>query len=459
MTPTPNQARRSIVILGGGFGGMYTARQLNALLAGRGDVEIVLVNRHNYFLMTPLLFEAGSGVLEPRHSVNPIRKLFKRRGSVARFVQAEVREVDFKRKVVLAAPPGDGEVYEIPYAHLVIALGGVTNTSIIPGAERAMMFKVLADAIFLRNHVIELFERADVEADVLRKKAMLTFVIVGAGLVGVELMGELTEFLTNLAKSYPRIDPAEMHLELLEGGPKVLPEMDRDLADYAVEVLHKRGVRVRTNCRVQKIDSQRVHMPEGESIEAATIVVATGVKTNPLLDCFALEKDKRGRLMTEPSMLCRGQQDVWALGDCAHIPDPEGKPYPQLAQHAMREARVLASNIAASIGAGSGKEIKAKLEPFVYHTMGTLAALGHYRGVARIKKIKLRGFFAWWVWRTYYLFQMPRWNRRLRIMLDWIVALLFKNDIAELDLFGDEHPMNQKCDIKVERSVPTERPV
>src|SRR5258706_5166355 len=147
--------------------------------------------------MTPLLFEAGRGVLELRHSVKLIRKLFKRRGSVARFVQAEVKQVDFERKVVLAEPPGGGKNYEIPYAHLVIALGGVTNTSIIPGAERAMTFKVLADAIYLRNHVIELFERADVEPDLLRKKSMLTFVIVGAGLVGVGLMGELTEFLRN----------------------------------------------------------------------------------------------------------------------------------------------------------------------------------------------------------------------------------------------------------------------
>src|SRR5437016_9020225 len=166
----PNHTRSSIVILGGGFGGTYAARRLNGLLAGRDDVEVVLVNRHNYFLMTPLLFEAGSGVLEPRHSVNPIRKLFKRRGAVARFVQAEVRQVDFQRKVVMAEPPGGGEIYEIPYAQLVIALGGVTNTSIIPGAERTMTLKVLADAIYLRNHVIELFERADVEPDLLRKK-------------------------------------------------------------------------------------------------------------------------------------------------------------------------------------------------------------------------------------------------------------------------------------------------
>src|SRR5260370_22992095 len=198
MTSSPDHARRSIVILGGGFGGLYTARRLNGRLGGGSDAEVILVSRHNYFLMTPLLFEAGSGVLEPRHAVSPIRKLFRRRGTVARFVQAEVQRVDFERKVVIADPPGGGDLYEIPYAHLVIALGGVTNTSIIPGSQRAMTFKVLADAIFLRNYAIELFERADVEKDVLRKRELLTFVIVGAGLVRVELVGELTEFLKNL---------------------------------------------------------------------------------------------------------------------------------------------------------------------------------------------------------------------------------------------------------------------
>jgi NADH dehydrogenase len=430
--------RQQIVILGGGFGGIYTARHLESLLAGRRDeVDVVLVSRHNYFLMTPLLFEAGSGVLEPRHAVSPIRKLYRR----VRFVQAEVQRVDFDRRIVYAQPPGGHETYELDYAHLVIAVGGITNTAMIPGADRAMTFKVLADAIFLRNHAIELFERADVENDPARKRRFLTFVIAGGGLVGVELMGELTEFLSNLTRSYRRIEPSDLRFELIEGGPEILREMDRDLAGYAVKILERRGVRFRTNCPVKQIEQREdyhvVHLPDGEPIEAATVIVSTGVKVNPLLDSFPLEKDKKGRLTTDPTMLCKGRRDVWALGDCANIPDPHGNPYPPLAQHAMREAKVLAGNVVSAL---AGRPLR----PFVYQTLGTLAALGHYKGIGRVKSIKIRGFIAWWVWRSYYLLQMPRWNRRMRIMIDWTIALLFKNDIVELDLFGDTHPMSRE---------------
>ena len=182
--------KQTIIILGGGFGGVYTARHLERKLRRSGDVEIILVNRHNYFLMTPLLFEAGSGVLEPRHAVSPIRKLFRS----ARFVQAKVTNVDFDRQIVTASPGGTTEVYELKYTHLVIALGGVTNTHIVPGAEKAMTFKVLADAIFLRNHAIEQFERADIEKDATIRKRLLTFIIAGGGLVGMELVGELSDF-------------------------------------------------------------------------------------------------------------------------------------------------------------------------------------------------------------------------------------------------------------------------
>ena len=423
---------KRVVILGGGFGGVYTARHLERLWTGRRDVEIILVSRHNYFLMTPLLFEAGSGVLEPRHAVSPIRKLYTK----VRCVQAEVEGVDFETKTVRCSPSGRPAPWGLKYDHLVIALGGVTNTSVIPGAEHAMTFKVLADAIYLRNHLIELFEKADVETNAARKKTLLTFVIAGAGLVGVELVGELTEFFSNLAGSYPRIDQKEIQIELLEGGPNVMPEMDRDLADYAVNVLRRRGVNVRTNARASRMEPERIYLQSGESIDAATIIVATGVKPSPLLASFPLEKDNKGRLLTAATMLCAGRKDVWAIGDCAHIPDPQGKPYPQLAQHALREAKVLAGNIHAALHGGTP-------QPFIYKTMGTLAALGHFAGVGRAGKFKFKGFLAWWIWRSYYLLQMPRWNRRFRIVLDWTVALLFKNDIVELDLFGDQHPLDR----------------
>lgn len=422
---------KRILILGGGFGGVYTAIHLDRLLRAERNLEVTLVSRDNYLLMTPLLFEAGSGVLEPRHAVNPIRPLFKR----VRFVEGEVKSVDLQRQ--MAVVQGSPErIYELPYDHLVIALGGVTNRSIIPGSQHAMSFKTLADAIFLRNRTIDLFEQADVEQDPARKRELLTFVVVGGGLVGVELMGELTEFTQNLARSYPRVNPSDFRFELIEAGPKIMPEMDRKLADYAVEVFKSRGVNVRTSTPAKQIEPSRVHLPDGTIIEAETIVLAAGVAPNPLLQAIAIEKDRKGRIAVDATMRSRSHPQVWAIGDCASIPDPEGKPYPQLAQHALREARVLANNIIASLHGNAP-------QPFIYKTLGTLAALGHYKGVGRILKLKLRGFAAWWVWRTYYLMQMPRWERRLRIMLDWTIALLFKNDVVKLALFGEEHPLQR----------------
>jgi NADH:ubiquinone reductase (H+-translocating) len=414
-----------VVVLGGGFAGVNVARRLRQLLGRKAGVEVTLVSRVNYFLMTPLLFEAGSGVLEPRHAVNPIRPLLKG----ARFMQAEIEAVDLDARVVRGRV-ADGRVVDIPYDHLVLALGGVTNTSLVPGSQHARTFKTLADAIELRNHVIQRFELAEIETDAARRKKALTFVAVGAGLVGTELMAEFNVFVRDVSRAYPRVSKADMRFELIEAGPCIIPELDPDLADYARRVLEGRGVRVRTGTPVQKIDPDAVHLPGGETIEAMTIVVSTGVVPHPLVAALPLEKDKRGRAIVEPTMRSKGRPEVWALGDCASIPDPTGKPYPPLAQHALREARTMARNIAAVLRGGEA----ARLEPFVYTNKGTLAALGHFKGVGRVYKLKIYGFVAWWVWRTYYLFQMPQWSRRVRIVVDWTIALMFKHDIVQLDL-------------------------
>lgn len=422
--------RTRVVILGGGFGGVYTALRLEKTWRQAGQVEIMLVSRENYFLMTPLLFEAGSGVLEPRHAVNPIRPLL--RGT--RFVEAEIKGIDLDRRAVVVRPANEGETYDIPYDHLVLALGGVTNTRLVPGSEYALTFKTLGDAMFLRNQVIRLFEAADVEKDPSRKQAQLTFVIVGGGLVGVELMGELTSFIENVAGLYRHVDAREVRFEMIEAGPHIAPEFDEKLADYAAGVLERRGVRIRTNTKVKAIHEDSIELPDGQRIEAQTIVTATGVTPSPLLASLPIEKDHKGRAVTEATMRVKGRPDLWALGDCASIPDPSGKPYPPLAQHALREAKVLADNITAVIRG-------TPLKPFVYRTKGTLAALGHFKGAGLVYGFKIHGFIAWWVWRTYYLFQMPRWNRRLRIVLDWTIALFFKNDVVQLDpTRGNEGP-------------------
>jgi NADH dehydrogenase len=430
--PNPTQTTR-ILILGGGFGGVYTALHLQKTFKRDPAVEITLVDRDNYFLMTPLLFEAGSGVLEPRHAVTPIRSLLDK----ARFVEADVQSIDLDARVVRARHSPASKEYELPFDHLVLSLGGVPNRALVPGSEHALTFKTLADAIFLRNHIIDLFEQAEVETDPARKRRLLTFVGIGAGLVGVELFGELTEFTKVLTRTYRHIEYSDLTFHLIEAGPNVMPEMERDLADYAVETFRRRGVDVRTSTRVTRIEPGRVHLPDGSTIEGETILYTAGVSPNPLLATLPLPRDRKGRVMVDSTMRSKERPEVWAVGDCAHIPNPtDGTPYPPLAQHALREARVLAGNIASVI-----RHVKQpRLEPFVYKTLGMLASLGHYKGVGRVMKVKIKGFVAWWVWRTYYLFQMPQWNRRFRIMLDWTIALLFKNDVAKLDLFGTQHP-------------------
>ena len=272
-----------------------------------------------------------------------------------------------------------------------------------------------------------MFERADVETDLRCKKALLTFVIVGGGLVGVELQGELTEFLLNVAASYPNVKPEEIRFELIEAGKRLIPEMDDDLAEYATDTLKRRGVNVRADVRVSRIEPGKVHLPDGQTIEAETVIVAAGVTANPLAAAVDAEKDKHGRLVVAPTMRSASRPQLWALGDCAAIPDPDGKPYPTLAQHALREAKVLAGNLLAAV---DGRE----LSPFVYKSKGTLASLGRFRGAGKVYKVRVYGFVAWWVWRTYYLTQMPRLERKLRIVIDWTVALFFKNDIVQLDM-------------------------
>jgi NADH dehydrogenase len=414
-----------IVILGGGFGGVYTARHLERLFKRRADVEIVLVSRDNFLVMTPLLFEVCSGALDFRHCSFPIRAFLR----TTRFVEAAVQGIDLDRRVVhLIAGEETGE---LAYDQLVLALGGMTNQRMIPGSEHAFTFKNLADAFLLRNHIIERFERADVERDLARKRRRLTFVIIGGGLVGVELFGELTAFADGIAPLYKHVNRDEVRFVLLEGGDRLMPEIDPKLAAYGTGALQKRrGADIRTGTRVQSVEPGKVHL-SGETIEAETIVLAAGIVPNPVVAGLPVEKDRHGHVVVEPTMRCPSRPEVWALGDCASIPSPEGKPYPYLAQHALREAKVLARNV---FGVLDGRPP----QPFVYDTLGMMGSLGHNRAFGQLLKVRVRGVLAWFVRRTYYLLQMPGWVRRLRIMIDWTFALLFRPDIVKISLDSEE---------------------
>lgn len=414
-------SKKRILILGGGFGGIATARHLEKLFRRRTDVEIVLVCRDNFVVMTPLLFEVFSGVLDVRACTFPVRAGLR----TARFVEAAVEGIDLDRRVVRLA--AGGEHGELAYDQLVLALGSRTNREMIPGSEHAFTFKTLADALLLRNHVIERFERADVEPDPRRKAQLLSFVVIGGGLVGVELLGELTAFVNGITPLYKNVERGEVRFVLLQGGARLMPEIDPALAEYGARVLAgRRGVELRTNTRVQGIEPGRVHL-EDRTVAADTIVVAAGTVPSPVVADLPVEKGGGGRIAVDPTLRCRSHPEVWALGDCAAVPAPDGKPYPGLAQHALRQAKVLAGNVA---GALEGRPPR----PFVYHALGMMGSLGHGKGFGQLLGVRLRGFPAWFARRTYYLLQLPGWGRKLRTMIDWTFALLFRPDAVKLSL-------------------------
>jgi len=412
-----------IVVLGGGFGGVTATRHLERLCGGRPGLEITLVSRENYFVLTPLLFEACSGRLELRHCAQPIRPCLRR----ARFVEATVESVDIEQRVVHAVA-SDGGTYDLAYDQLVVALGASTNLKLIPGSSAALTFKTMADALLLRNRVIEQFERADAAADPDLRRRSLTFVVIGGGLVGVELLGELTAFADDVLRYYPRLRRDELRFHLFEAGARTLPEIDPGLATVATQVLERRGADIRVSTPVRAVEPGRVHLAD-TTIDANTIVLAAGIVPNAVAARIPVARDERGRIMVDETLRSRSNPEVWALGDCAAIPGPDGRPYPALAQHAIREARQLARNLSATL---DGREPS----PFVFHSLGTMAALGHSEAVAKVRSLRLTGFPAWWLRRTYYLLQMPRWDRRLRIVLDWTVALFFRPDITKVDIAG-----------------------
>jgi len=419
-----------VVVVGGGVGGLAAARHLDRRLGRRRDVEITLVNRDNFFLLSPLLFEACSGVLELRHCAQPIRPCLHR----VRFIEATAREIDTAQRIVRVAGPDDG-IHELPYDHIVVALGAATNLSLIRGSEHARTFKTVADGLLLRNHVIEQLERAQAESDADRRRALLTIIVVGGGLVGVELLGELTAFVDDELQYYPGIRQDECRFHLFEAGNRLLPESKPFLAEYAERVLRRRGVELHVATAVQEIGPAFVRWANGQ-VECQTIVLAAGIVPNAVAAATNVARDRRGRILTKPTLQSTSDARVWAFGDCASTPSPEGTPYPALAQHAVRAAKVAARNVAAAINGRSAT-------PFVYEPLGMMAAFGHTRAACDVRGIKLTGFIAWWIRRTYYLFQMPRWDTRFRIALDWTVSLFSRPDLTKIDL-ADERELEER---------------
>ncbi len=414
-----------ILILGGGFAGLTTARKLERLLRPE-EAAITVVSRENFSVFTPMLPEVSSGNLEARHVATPLRAQLRR----ARFVLADVRSLDLEQRTVVVEHALLGTEMRLSYDQLVLSVGAVTSTFNLPGvAEHALPLKTLEDADRLRNHVIAMLELADVANDALERKRLLTFVFVGGGFTGVEAAGEMVDFFRSITKFYRSIGPHEIEVILVEGGAKLLPDLQAGMGEYSARELERRGVVVMLNALVDSADARGLTLKDGRRIEANTIVWSAGVRPSPFVGGLSIGTGRGGSIRTNPDMSVPGQPGVWAIGDCASIPDPHGGTYAATAQYAIREGPVLAANIVATL---RGKPTK----PFRYEAIGIMASLGARRAVAGLRgKYLITGFLAWFLWRTYYLARLPGLDRRFRVTLDWTLGLIFPRDIAELRVY------------------------
>jgi NADH dehydrogenase len=407
------EALGGTLVLGGGFAGGYVARLL-------GERGATIVSQENFMLYTPILPEAASGTLEPRHVVVPLRVMCPH----AKLVLGRATALDETAKTVTVETADDA--IEIRYERLVLALGSVTRTLPIPGlAEHALGFKTLADAIQLRNHVLQQLEVADAHADTAERH--LTFVFVGAGYAGVEALAELADLVRDALRHYPNLAGTRQRWVIVDYAPKILPEIPSRLGDYAAAELRSRGVELRVGTSLQSVEEHACELSDGTRIETETVVWTAGVRPNPVLAEWGLPVGERGHVLVDPFLRVESREDVWALGDCASVPNAASdRPDPPTCQHALRQARRLAKNL-------TGAQ-----EPYRYRMLGQVATLGRYKGVADVLGLPLRGFPAWFVTRAYHLYQLPLLTRKLRVMVDWTVSLFFRRDVVELGTLG--HP-------------------
>jgi len=412
-----------IVILGGGFGGVSVAMELERTLARHPHVQVTLVNRENFTLFTPMLHEVAASDLDVTHIVNPLRKLLRR----VQLFHGDVLSVDLEaRRVRVAHGLDDVHGHEIEYDHLVVGLGGVTNFYDLPGlGERALTMKTLGDAIYLRNRVIRHLEEADFECSAAKRSPLLTFVVAGGGFAGVETIAAVNDFAREALRFYPRLGEHDLRMVLVHSGSVILPELGERLGAYAQEKLAARGVEILVGERVRAYTDAGVELASGTCIPTSTLVWTAGTAPNPLLADIACPKE-RGRLLTDATLQVQDRPGVWALGDAAAVPDPRrpGTFYPPTAQHALRQGKVLARNIAATVNGRRRRE-------FTFATLGQLAAIGRRTGVANVLGVRFSGFLAWFLWRTIYLAKLPRVEKKLRVALDWTLDLLFSKDLVQ----------------------------
>jgi len=416
-----NRKKPHLVILGGGFGGAYCAQGLERAVR-RGEVDVTVIDRHNYFIFHPLLVEAGTGSLHPRHAVVSIREFT---GNCT-FRMAEVEGVDTAAQTVTYRMAGTDVPEQLSYDHLVIALGSVTRIPPIPGlAEHSYELKNVGEAVALRDHAIQLLERADAAGTEAMQRRLLHFVVVGGSFTGVEVAGEFDEFLHDAARHYPGIDRSLIRVTLVEISDRILPALDEGLSAYAARKLVARGVDIRLGSSVASVAADHVRLDSGQRLETETVIWCAGIAPCPVVAGLSVPVDDLGYILCDPGLRVRGFDNVWAIGDGAVNPDPRGRAYAPTAQNAVRQGAHLARTL---LRLASGVAPR----PFVHEAIGTLAALGCRTGVAKILGIKVSGFAAWFLWRSVYLAKMPGMARKVRVAIDWTLDLVFGRDIVQL---------------------------
>jgi NADH dehydrogenase len=405
---SPRAARGGTLVLGGGFAGAYVARRL-------GHRGATIVNPANFMLYTPLLPEAAAGSIEPRHVTVPLRSMCPH----ADLLLGKAVSLDTERRVVEVA--SEAGSFAVEYEDLVVALGSVTHLPPVPGLrEHALSLKSLGDAIRLRNHVLHQIELAD--ADPSSAERRLTFVFAGAGFAGVETVAELQELAAGALRRHPRLDGVEPRWVLVDAGPRILGQTPEGLARFAARTLDRRGIEIVTGTGIASVDADGADLSDGTRVHAETVVWTAGVSANPLVAQLGLPVDERGRLQVDESLRVRDVEGVWALGDCAAVPNAayEGAFDPPTCQHALRQARRLARNL------------RGAVKPYRYRTRGQMATLGRRHGIAVLGAVRVRGVLGWAVARGYHLLQLPFTSRRARVLADWTTAALFRRDVAEL---------------------------
>lgn len=414
-----------ILILGGGFAGAYCAQALEKKkVFTRAD--LLLVDRNNFLTFYPLLVEAGTGSLEPRHVVVPIRGFLKQ----TEFKMAEIANVDLRAKSVTYAT-GKKTTHTARYDHLVLALGSVTRLPNLPGLDKyGFQIKSLTDAVRLRDRAIQMLERANATEDAEERRALLRLTIVGGNFTGIELAGEFQHFMETASRFYPNVAARECQVSVIEITDRILPALDRSLSAYAARRMRKRGIEILLEETIREVKPDSVVLKGRQTIPTKTVIWCAGVAPNPLISKLSVPVDERGYILCERDLRVEGFESVWAIGDCAVNTDSEGRPYPATAQHAVQEAKYLAENLKRALKG-------SPTLPCDISSRGALAAIGCRTGVAKVFGVKLSGFPAWFLYRTAYLLKMPGWSRKVRVALDWTIGLFFSRDFVQLGIHGD----------------------